>query len=96
MKAVALDNTLAEAHAVLAFNIYWFEWAWDTAEAHFRRALELDPHSADTLWMYAHLPSNAGRHEQALSRDRPGTDARSVVRPDHGDGRANAPSRGPD
>ena len=67
LKAVALDNTLAEAHAVLAFSIYWFEWAWDTAEWHFARALELDPHSADTLWMYAHLPSNAGRHDQALS-----------------------------
>jgi TolB-like protein/Tfp pilus assembly protein PilF len=67
LKAVELDPTLAEAHAVLAFNIYWFEWAWDVAERHFGRALELDPDSADTLWMYAHLPSNAGRHEQALS-----------------------------
>jgi TolB-like protein/tetratricopeptide (TPR) repeat protein len=67
LKAVALDNALAEAHAVLAFSIYWFEWAWDTAEWHFARALELDPHSADTLWMYAHLPSNAGRHDEALS-----------------------------
>ena len=67
LKAVALDNSLAEAHAVLAFSIYWFEWAWDAAQSHFARALELDPHSADTLWMYAHLPSNAGRHEQALS-----------------------------
>lgn len=67
VKAVGLDPELAEAHAVLAFNIYWFEWAWDLAGRHFRRALELDPDSPDTLWMYAHLPSNAGRHEQALS-----------------------------
>jgi tetratricopeptide (TPR) repeat protein len=67
LKAVELDAALAEAHAVLAFNIYWFEWAWDTAERHFARALKLDPDSADTLWMYAHLPSNAGRHAQALA-----------------------------
>ena len=67
LKAVEIDDTLAEAHAVLAFNIYWFEWAWDSAERHFKRALELDPNSADTLWMYAHLPSNAGRHAQALA-----------------------------
>jgi tetratricopeptide (TPR) repeat protein len=33
----------------------------------FARALELDPDSADTLWMYAHLPSNSGRHAQALA-----------------------------
>src|SRR3954470_4870332 len=67
LKAVELDPSLAEAHAVLAFNIYWFEWAWDSAERHFARALELNPDSADTLWMYAHLPSNAGRHAQALT-----------------------------
>ena len=67
LKAVQIDDTLAEAHAVLAFNVYWFEWAWDAAERHFKRALELDSDSADTLWMYAHLPSNAGRHPQALA-----------------------------
>jgi tetratricopeptide (TPR) repeat protein len=67
LKAVALDSTLAEAQAVLAFNIHWFEWAWDTAEAHFAQALEFDPDSVDTLWMYAHLPSNTGRHTQALA-----------------------------
>ncbi len=67
LSAVALDDSLAEAHAVLAFSIYWFEWAWDAAESHFAHALELDPRSADTLWMYAHVPSNAGRHDQALS-----------------------------
>jgi TolB-like protein/Tfp pilus assembly protein PilF len=67
VKAVQLDNTLAEAHAVLAFHSYWFEWDWGTAEKHFRRALELDPNSVDTHWMYAHLPSNAGRHADALA-----------------------------
>lgn len=67
VKAVQLDDSLAEAHAVLAFHIYWFEWDWSTAEEHFKRALELDPNSVDTHWMYAHLPSNAGRHRDALA-----------------------------
>jgi len=67
LNALEIDDTLAEAHAVLAFHVYWFEWAWNTAEKHFARALELDPNSADTHWMYAHLPSNAGRHAQALA-----------------------------
>ncbi len=67
VKAVQLDEGLAEAQAVLAFHIYWFEWDWTTAEEHFRRALELDPNSVDTQWMYAHLPSNAGRHADALA-----------------------------
>jgi len=67
LRAVDIDETLAEAHAVLAFNVYWFDWAWSTAERHFARALELDAQSADTHWMLAHLPSNAGRHAQALA-----------------------------
>ena len=67
LKALEIDDTLAEAHAVLAFHVYWFEWEWNTAEKHFARALELDPNSADTHWMYAHLPSNTGRHAQALA-----------------------------
>ncbi len=67
LTALGIDSTLAEAHAVLAFHVYWFEWDWNTAAAHFARALELDPNSADTHWMYAHLPSNAGRHAEALA-----------------------------
>ncbi len=66
--AVRLDPNLAEAHAVLAFNMFWHEWAWHTAEKHFRRALELNPASADTRWMYAHLLSNTGRHDEALAQ----------------------------
>src|SRR5258706_708560 len=66
-KAIELDRSLAEAHAVLAFNVFWHEWAWKTAEGHFRRALQLDQNSADAHWMYAHLLSNTGRHEEALA-----------------------------
>jgi TolB-like protein/tetratricopeptide (TPR) repeat protein len=66
LRALEIDPGLAEAHAVLAFHVYWFEWDWDTAEEHFARALKLNSNSADTYWMYAHLPSNAGRHDAAL------------------------------
>jgi len=66
-RAIALDDCLAEAHAVLAFNIFWHEWNWKAAERHFRRALHLDPNSADTRWMHAHLCSNTGRHGDALA-----------------------------
>lgn len=67
LKAIEIDHTLAEAHAVLAFNVFWYGWEWTAAEKHFKRALELNPNSADTRWMYAHLPSNLGKHEEALA-----------------------------
>jgi serine/threonine-protein kinase len=64
--ALELDDTLAEAHAVAAFNCFWHDWNWSRAEEHFKRAIRLNPTSADTHWMYAHVPSNLGRHEEAL------------------------------
>ncbi len=66
LKAVEIDPDLTEAHAVLAFTLYWYEWDMHGATRHFQRALELNPESADALWIYAHLPSNFGHHEEAL------------------------------
>jgi TolB-like protein/tetratricopeptide (TPR) repeat protein len=66
LKAIEIDPDLSEAHAVLAFILYWYEWDMNGASRHFQRALALNPESADTLWMYAHVPSNLGHHEEAL------------------------------
>ena len=43
IKAIELDDTLAEAHASLAYVNLSFDWDWSRAEHEFRRALELDP-----------------------------------------------------
>ena len=66
-KAVELNDNLAEAHAVLGFTIMWYDWDWNAAENQYKRALELNPNSADTHWGYAHLLSNTGRHAEALA-----------------------------
>ncbi|MEP6788251.1 MAG: tetratricopeptide repeat protein, partial [Acidobacteriota bacterium] len=66
-KAVELDDTLAEAHAVLGFTIFWYDWDWSAAEKEYKRALDLNPNSADAHWGYAHLLSNTGRHPEALT-----------------------------
>jgi serine/threonine-protein kinase len=67
LQAIAIDETLAEAHAVLAFTTFWYDWDWQAAEQHFKRALDLDPDSPDARWMYAHLASNLSRHGDALA-----------------------------
>ena len=66
-KALEIDDTLAEAHAVLGFTIFWYEWNWNEAENQFKRALELNPNSANTHLYYSHLLSQTGRHPEALS-----------------------------
>ena len=68
LKAIELDDTLAEAHAVLGLIIFWYDWDWNAAEIQYKRALELDPNSADALQFYAHLLSCTGRHAEALAK----------------------------
>ena len=66
-KAVELDDDLSEAHAALAMTMFWGEWNWAEAEAQFKRAIELDPNSANGHLFYAHLLSNLARHDEALA-----------------------------
>nr|MBA3248011.1 tetratricopeptide repeat protein [Pyrinomonadaceae bacterium] len=42
-RAIAIDPTLAEAHAALATSIAIYEWDWAKAEREFKRAIELSP-----------------------------------------------------
>ena len=41
LKAIALDETVPEAHTALATIHHYFEWNWLGAEREYRRALEL-------------------------------------------------------
>ena len=43
LKALELDDTLAQAHATLAVTHEKFDWDFSAAEKEFRRAIELDP-----------------------------------------------------
>ncbi|HEX7317075.1 MAG TPA: tetratricopeptide repeat protein [Pyrinomonadaceae bacterium] len=65
-KALELDGSLAEAHAILGRIKFWFDWDWAGSESEFRRAIELSPNNADAHRLYAHLLSNTGRYEEAL------------------------------
>ncbi len=67
LKAIELDETLADAHTALGFIIFFYDWDWAAAEKEYKRALELNPNSADTHQAYGHLLSNLGRHSEALS-----------------------------
>jgi len=67
-KAIQLDDDLAEAHAILGFIIFWYDWDWHSAENQYKRALELDPNIADTHAFYAHLLSSTGRHAEGLAQ----------------------------
>jgi Tfp pilus assembly protein PilF len=64
-KALALDPTIAEAHAVLA-EIARMDYHWSAAEAHYRSAIESEPkNSTSHLWYTEHLLAT-GRIDAAL------------------------------
>ncbi len=60
-KALALDESLAEAHNALAFISYKWEWQWAVAERHFKRAIALEPNYAlARQWYRSFSASSAG------------------------------------
>jgi TolB-like protein/DNA-binding winged helix-turn-helix (wHTH) protein/Flp pilus assembly protein TadD len=67
LKALALDDTLAEPHASLAFIAETNEWDWATAEREYQRALELNPNEARVHHWYAGYLVYVGRVEQGIS-----------------------------
>lgn len=67
LKAIAIDDGLAEAHTALGSMFFFFDWNWSDAETQFKRAIELDPKSADSHQAYAFLLSCTGRHAESLA-----------------------------
>ena len=67
IKALALDDTLAEAHATLAHILINYDWNWSAAEKEFKRSIELKPDYATAHQWYAiHYLTAMGRLEEAV------------------------------
>ncbi len=67
LKALEIDDTLAQAHATLAHTHQFFDWDLSAAEKEFRRAIELDPKYPTAHQWYSLYLSWLGRHEQAIA-----------------------------
>jgi eukaryotic-like serine/threonine-protein kinase len=66
MKALELDDTLAEAHAALAYTVFFADWDWPSAEGEFKRAIELNPNSALSHNGYGLYLSTRGRFNESI------------------------------
>lgn len=67
LKALEIDDTLAEAHASLAY-VHIFDWNWAEAERAYRRSIELNPSYATAHHWYAHYLTAMGRQTEAVTR----------------------------
>lgn len=67
-RAIEIDDTLAEAHASLAFIAWKHERDLDRAEQEFRRAIMLNPNYPTAHAWYAQLLEVVGRIPEALAQ----------------------------
>jgi len=65
LKALELDETLAEAHAALAHIKLYRDWDWEAAEQAFQRALKLNPNLTLTRGHYSFYLLLFGRADEA-------------------------------
>lgn len=66
-RAVELDGHSSEAHAALAFALFWGSWDAASAEREFRRAIELNPNNAIAHHWYSTYLGTVGRHDESLA-----------------------------
>ncbi|MGH9768746.1 MAG: protein kinase domain-containing protein [Blastocatellia bacterium] len=70
LKALEIDEGLAEAHTSLAAALVWFDWDWEASEREFKRAIELNPHYAVAHhWYGSVLLSAQARFDEALGSE---------------------------
>jgi tetratricopeptide (TPR) repeat protein len=67
LKALEIDDSLAQAHSSLAWVKYAYEWNFPEAEKEFRRSLDLNPNASWPLLWYGMYLAQANRTEESVS-----------------------------
>ena len=66
-KALALDDTLAEAHVSLGHVLFVYDFAWEAAERTFRRAIALDSANPAAHFIFAVCLQDQRRFDEAIA-----------------------------
>ena len=66
IKAVQLDDSLAETHEALGTVRFVYDWDWREADKELSRAIELNPSSADAHTWRGVFLSQMGRNDEAI------------------------------
>jgi tetratricopeptide (TPR) repeat protein len=68
LKALEIDNTLAEPHVSLAHVNYYYDHDFATAEHEYKQAIELNPNYPTAPHWYAVYLMSLGRFDEALTQ----------------------------
>ncbi|HSY48193.1 MAG TPA: protein kinase [Thermoanaerobaculia bacterium] len=69
-RALALDDSLAQAHTCMALALVWYDWDFAKGEREFRRAIALNANDAYSHEMYGDFLAAMGRFDEALMEKR--------------------------
>lgn len=67
LKALELDENLAEAHELLGRIHYQYDWDWQRTEAELKRAMELNANLPSSYEHYAFYLQTMGRNQEAIA-----------------------------
>ena len=67
-QALALDDSLAEAHDSLAWVSFIYDWDWPAAEREFKRAIALNASDATAHLRYGEFLMAQGRFDESLAQ----------------------------
>ena len=67
LKALEMDETLADAHRALAIVKNEYDWNFAEAEREFKRAIEFNPNDATTHQFFSEYLIVVGRYEEAIA-----------------------------
>lgn len=70
VRALDIDERLAEAHTSIASVYCWYDWNWAEAEREFQRAIELKPNYAAAHFRYAAYLNVMRRFEEAAAEQK--------------------------
>jgi serine/threonine-protein kinase len=68
--ALRLDESMVDAHVSLAHVQLFYYWDWPAAERHIKRAIELNPSSAEAHMVYGSYFNAMGRSGEAVAEMR--------------------------
>ncbi|HEY8227785.1 MAG TPA: protein kinase [Pyrinomonadaceae bacterium] len=70
LRALEIDDSMAEPHVSLAHVKYYYDRDWATAEREYKRAIELNPNYPTAHQWYAVYLMSAGRFDEAVAENR--------------------------
>jgi TolB-like protein len=81
-KALALDDSAAEAHLTMAAVYCFLRWDWAGADRESQRAIEINPRLGEARHVRALILQTLQRTDEALQQEKEGMDLDPFARPD--------------